>query len=119
MGFRGDERHRLQGISGRSFGDKNGGRRGGGFCQGRHDARQETADMVSPKRRNKVAGKCRRCIAPGPRVSFLKYNWAMNLSVVLMVTKAAGALSRKLGRGGGHALPGLLAEKLDPELAKK
>jgi len=35
----------------------------------------------------------------------------------LAVTKAAANLSRLLGKGGGHALPGLIAERLDPGLA--
>jgi UDP-N-acetylmuramyl tripeptide synthase len=43
----------------------------------------------------------------------------MKLPVTLALTKAAAAASRLLGRGGGHALPGLLAEKFDPHLAKK
>ena len=35
----------------------------------------------------------------------------------LAVTKTAARLSRFLGKGGGHALPGLIAERLDPRLA--
>lgn len=35
----------------------------------------------------------------------------------LAVTKAAAHLSRLLGKGGGHALPGLIAERLDPGFA--
>ena len=35
------------------------------------------------------------------------------------MTKVAGALSRGLGRGSGQALPGLLAERIDPHLAGK
>ena len=40
----------------------------------------------------------------------------MNLRVTGAVTaaKAAGIASRVLGRGGGTALPGLVAERLDP-----
>jgi lipid II isoglutaminyl synthase (glutamine-hydrolysing) len=41
------------------------------------------------------------------------------MSATLLITKAARALSRTLGRGGGHALPGLIAERLDPHLARK
>ncbi len=48
-----------------------------------------------------------------------KYNQAMSVTSTLMVAKAAAALSRWLGRGGGQALPGLVAEKLDPHLARK
>ncbi|HEU5316184.1 MAG TPA: MurT ligase domain-containing protein [Chloroflexota bacterium] len=42
----------------------------------------------------------------------------MNLRAGLAVTAArvAGAASRTLGRGGGTALPGLLAERIDPNL---
>jgi UDP-N-acetylmuramyl tripeptide synthase len=43
----------------------------------------------------------------------------MNVSVVLAITKTAAKLSRLFGRGGGQALPGLLAERLDPLLAQK
>jgi UDP-N-acetylmuramyl tripeptide synthase len=43
----------------------------------------------------------------------------MHVSAVLVITKMAGKLSRWLGRGGGQALPGLLAERLDPQLAQK
>lgn len=43
----------------------------------------------------------------------------MRIPVTLAITKAAAQLSRLLGRGGGQALPGLLAERLDPELAGK
>lgn len=41
------------------------------------------------------------------------------LTVTLIITKAAAALSRWTGRGGGQALPGLVAERLDPDLAGK
>ena len=41
----------------------------------------------------------------------------MPLWFTLAVTKAAAMSSRLLGRGGGHALPGLIAERLDPGLA--
>lgn len=37
----------------------------------------------------------------------------------LLVTKTAARLSRLLGRGGGHSLPGLIAERLDPRLAQR
>lgn len=43
----------------------------------------------------------------------------MNITLTLMITKAAAMLSRALGRGGGQALPGLMAERLDPKLAGK
>jgi lipid II isoglutaminyl synthase (glutamine-hydrolysing) len=43
----------------------------------------------------------------------------MHVFITLAVTKAAARMSRWLGRGGGHALPGLIAEKLDPNLAAK
>jgi UDP-N-acetylmuramyl tripeptide synthase len=43
----------------------------------------------------------------------------MSVSFTLAITKAAARLSRALGRGGGQALPGLLAERLDPHLARK
>ena len=35
----------------------------------------------------------------------------------LAITKAARLMSRVSGRGGGEALPGLVAERLDPHLA--
>jgi len=47
------------------------------------------------------------------------YNVTMAIRTTLLVTKLAGASSRWLGRGGGQALPGLIAERLDPHLAKK
>jgi len=43
----------------------------------------------------------------------------MSVPLTLAITKLAGALSRGLGRGGGFALPGLIAEKLDPNLSGK
>ena len=43
----------------------------------------------------------------------------MHATVILAITKAAAKLSRGLGRGGGQALPGLIAERLDPQLAQK
>lgn len=42
----------------------------------------------------------------------------MKTPLTLAITKSAAVLSRALGRGGGHALPGLIAEKLDPHLAQ-
>ncbi|HSX02299.1 MAG TPA: MurT ligase domain-containing protein [Candidatus Saccharimonadia bacterium] len=39
--------------------------------------------------------------------------------LTLAITKVALGLSRRLGRGSGTALPGLLAERLDPHLARK
>ena len=41
------------------------------------------------------------------------------VSLTLVITKTAGAITRLLGRGGGTALPGLMAERLDPNLARK
>jgi len=41
------------------------------------------------------------------------------LTATLIVAKTAAKLSRWLGRGGGQALPGLVAERLDPDLAAK
>ncbi|MDX6250920.1 MAG: hypothetical protein QOF10_4280 [Kribbellaceae bacterium] len=43
----------------------------------------------------------------------------MHETVTLAITKSAAALSRALGRGGGHALPGLIAERIDPKLIRK
>ena len=43
----------------------------------------------------------------------------MKVPLTLALTKTAGALSRLLGRGGGHALPGLIAERLDPHIGAK
>lgn len=43
----------------------------------------------------------------------------MSVRSTLLVTKSAAKLSRLLGRGGGHALPGLIAERMDPHLARK
>jgi UDP-N-acetylmuramyl tripeptide synthase len=43
----------------------------------------------------------------------------MPTSLTIAITKTAGAVTRLLGRGGGTALPGLMAEHLDPELARK
>src|ERR1700729_4313546 len=43
----------------------------------------------------------------------------MKVGTTLAITKTAAGLSRLLGRGGGQALPGLLAERLDPHLAQK
>jgi UDP-N-acetylmuramyl tripeptide synthase len=43
----------------------------------------------------------------------------MDVRITLLVAKAAAKLSRLLGRGGGQALPGLVAERMDPHLAKK
>lgn len=43
----------------------------------------------------------------------------MNVSLTLLATKTAAGLSRALGRGGGGALPGVVAEKLDPHLSGK
>lgn len=46
-----------------------------------------------------------------------RYNECM-VTLTLFVTKLAAGLSRSLGRGGGQALPGLIADKLDPHLAQ-
>ena len=43
----------------------------------------------------------------------------MPIAVTLSLTKAAARASRLLGRGGGQALPGLVAERLDPKLGAK
>ena len=43
----------------------------------------------------------------------------MPIALTLAITKTALKLSRGLGRGGGTALPGLIAEKLDPHLGRK
>lgn len=44
---------------------------------------------------------------------------SMKLSLVLGATKAAQKLSRTLGRGSGTAIPGVVAERLDPRLAER
>lgn len=51
--------------------------------------------------------------------SYITYNLAMPVRLVLFITKLSAYVSRLLGRGGGQALPGLLAEWLDPDLARK
>jgi UDP-N-acetylmuramyl tripeptide synthase len=43
----------------------------------------------------------------------------MHETVTLAITKSAATMSRVLGRGGGHALPGLIAERIDPQLIQK
>jgi len=43
----------------------------------------------------------------------------MRTALTLAATKATGAATRLLGRGGGTALPGLMAERFDPNLASK
>jgi UDP-N-acetylmuramyl tripeptide synthase len=43
----------------------------------------------------------------------------MSMWLTLAITKTAAKLSRLFGRGGGHSLPGLIAERLDPHLARK
>ncbi len=43
----------------------------------------------------------------------------MRTALTLAATKATGAATRFLGRGGGTALPGLMAERFDPNLASK
>jgi lipid II isoglutaminyl synthase (glutamine-hydrolysing) len=51
--------------------------------------------------------------------SALAYNCGMSVPVTLAITKLAGTFSRVLGKGGGQALPGLIAERLDPHLSGK
>jgi UDP-N-acetylmuramyl tripeptide synthase len=43
----------------------------------------------------------------------------MKLTFTLAVAKMTAVLSKILRRGGGQALPGLLAERLDPDLVRK
>lgn len=43
----------------------------------------------------------------------------MSITLTLALTKATAWLTRRAGRGDGTALPGLLAERLDPQLARK
>lgn len=43
----------------------------------------------------------------------------MNIPLTLAITKTAAGLSRALGRGGGGALPGLIADRLDKQLGRK
>ncbi len=50
------------------------------------------------------AGKSRR---PSPRIT-----------VALAAAKAIGGVTRRLGRGGGTALPGLVAERIAPDLLR-
>lgn len=51
--------------------------------------------------------------------SALPYNQSMSVTSTLVVAKSAAALSRFFGRGGGGALPGVVAERLDPHLSSK
>ena len=51
-----------------------------------------------------------------PRIS---YNLNMYIPLTLAITKTAAGLSRTLGRGGGGALPGLIADRLDKQLGRK
>jgi UDP-N-acetylmuramyl tripeptide synthase len=41
------------------------------------------------------------------------------MPLTLAITKTAGTVTRLTKRGGGTALPGLMAERLDPDLARK
>ncbi len=41
------------------------------------------------------------------------------LCITLAAAKLAGAVSRLMRRGGGHSLPGMVAEKFDPQVAAK
>lgn len=43
----------------------------------------------------------------------------MPVRITIFIAKALLYLSRTLGRGGGSALPGLIAEKLDPQIGSK
>ena len=43
----------------------------------------------------------------------------MNVALTLAITKSAAKTSRLLGRGGGGALPGVIADRLDKGLARK
>jgi len=43
----------------------------------------------------------------------------VRLVAAVLAGKLAGAAARRLGRGGGTALPGLVAERVDPSLARK
>lgn len=43
----------------------------------------------------------------------------MPLPITILLAKAASLMSRMLGRGGGSALPGLIAERLDPNSLHK
>lgn len=43
----------------------------------------------------------------------------MNVTLSLLATKGAAKISQMLGRGGGAALPGVIAERLDPHLSGK
>jgi lipid II isoglutaminyl synthase (glutamine-hydrolysing) len=43
----------------------------------------------------------------------------MRVGLTVMLTKCAAGLSRLTGRGQGQALPGLVAERFDPDLAAK
>ena len=43
----------------------------------------------------------------------------MRTAATLVISKGVGAVSRWVGRGGGQALPGLVAERLDPQLVRK
>ncbi|HET8630039.1 MAG TPA: Mur ligase family protein, partial [Thermomicrobiales bacterium] len=43
----------------------------------------------------------------------------MRLALAVAGARAAGLASRALGRGGGTALPGLVAERLDPAALAK
>ncbi len=52
--------------------------------------------------------------------SIVPYHEVVNPRLALAVSagKAAAAVSRRIGRGGGTALPGLVAEKLDPAIVR-
>ncbi len=43
----------------------------------------------------------------------------VRLAGAIAAGKTAGAVSRRLGRGGGTALPGLVAERVDPAVVRK
>ncbi len=59
-------------------------------------------------RRDAAPAAPRRAAAPDPR-----------LALALAAAKLAGLAIRRLGRGGGTAAPGLIADRIDPDLLAK
>ena len=53
------------------------------------------------------------------RVPGLPKDFDPRLATALSVSKLAGEASRRLGRGGGTSAPGLIAEKIDPNILNK
>lgn len=53
------------------------------------------------------------------RTSSKVYNKIMPVLITILAAKLIIKISRGLGRGGGSALPGLMAEKLDPQIGRK